>query len=217
MKNMGKLDSNSTCRNFRQVQKETTQWIAKYMMHKRITGTGQLIRWIKCPRPWDKVDDTFLKKWSYSWFCWLGYSSWRFDGFSCNSLIFSERRTRHSWYLTVLNRQTVKPSCHFSKSGSALVTWPTRYTSPTSSTIEPSSRPSWKTLQTRENLHIFMRPPCIPLATPLGLSCLSLTIRSIRVIRVQKSLSAVSALSARQKYNLWNPWNLCETTKHSFN
>ena len=134
----------------------------------RITGTGQLIRWIKCPRPWDKVDDTFLKKWSYSWFCWLGYSSWRFDGFSCNSLIFSERRNRHSWYLTVLNRQTVKPSRHFSQSDSALVTWPTRYTSPTSSTIEPSSRPSWKTLQTRENLHIFMRPPCIPLATLLG-------------------------------------------------
>ena len=135
---------------------------------ERITGTGQLIRWIKCPRPWDKVDDTFLRKWSYSWFCWLGYFSWRFDGFSCNSLIFSERRNRHSWYLTVLNRQTVKPSRHFSKSGSALVTWPTRYTSPTSSTIEPSSRLSWKTLQTRGNLHIFMRPPCIPLATLLG-------------------------------------------------
>ena len=28
----------------------------------------------------------------------------------------------------------------------------------------------WKTLQTRENLHIFMRPPCIPLATLLLIS-----------------------------------------------
>ncbi len=102
---------------------------ANIVWFPRITGTGQLIRWIKCPRPWDKVDDTFLKKWSYSWFCWLGYFSWRFDGFSCNSLIFSKRRNRHSWYLTVLNRQTVKPSCHFSKSGSAEGAIPMGWTS----------------------------------------------------------------------------------------
>ncbi len=145
-------------------QYKTIRSIRVIRVQTRITGTGQMIYWIKCPRPWDKVDDTFLKKWSYSWFCWLGYSSWRFDGFSCNSLIFSERRNRHSWYLTVLNRQTVKPSRHFSQSGSALVTWPTRYTSPTSSTIEPSSRLSWKTLQTRENLRNFLRLPCYSLA-----------------------------------------------------
>jgi hypothetical protein len=73
--------------------------------------------------------------------------------------------------LDIWRFKTAKPPNRhviFQSPGLTRVNSPTRYTSPTRSTIEPSSRPSWKTLQTRENLHIFMRPPCIPLATLLG-------------------------------------------------
>ena len=156
MKNMGKLDSNSTCRNFRQVQKETTQWIAKYMMHKRITGTGQMIHWIKPNIPsltLQSGEAPQLRRFFLSFF--LSPAS---DAGS-------------SWWLRLMPSDLLLlPSTLFPLTSFLfLLTYLLSFA---------SSFPQ-KSVQLSE--------------TPLGLSCLSLTIRSIRVIRVQKSLPALSA------------------------